>query len=404
MVEQSESQTEEVAVPIATRIAGSLGRSSWIRRMFDEGRRLRQAWGASNVFDFSLGSPNLEPPEQFRNALARLVGENAPGMHRYMPNAGLTSARNAYARTLSKEAGLRIPGSHVLLTVGAAGGLNVALRALLNPGDEVLLLAPYFAEYVFYIEHAAARPVVVSTDPATFLPDPARIADALTPRTRVVLLNSPNNPSGRNYPRALLEEIAAVVAGRPIYLLMDEPYKNVLFTGHHESLLGVHPNAIAVGSHSKDLGLAGERIGYLAVSPRAPGAAELLNAAIFCQRTLGFVNAPALMQRATALCQDACVDLSPYRRNLALLGDLFRELGLELTEPEGGLFLFPRAPGGDDLALCTHLKKSGVLVVPGRAFGMPGYFRVSLAVDAEMIERSRPVWRRALASWPDGPS
>ncbi len=386
-------------VPISQRILTSLVRSSWIRRMFDEGRRMRRQWGDDRVFDFSLGSPNLEPPAEFKQALRKLVNDDAPGAHRYMATAGLQHARAAFAAKLSREAGFVMPPSHVILTVGAAGALNVLLQSLLNPGDEVILLAPYFAEYLFYVEHARGKSVVVPTDPATFLPDPGRIAAAISPRTRALIINTPNNPSGRNYPRALLEELAAVVEGQPIYLVADEPYKHILFKGSYTSPLELAANAVVAGSHSKDLGIAGERIGYLAVSPRAPGSAALLRGATFCQRTLGFVNAPALMQRAAALCQDVHIDLAPYRASLEALMRCFRACGLEFIEPEGGLFLFPRVPAGeDDLGFVRRLKDHGLLTVPGRAFGAPEYFRVSIAVDPDMLLRSLPVWRKALGA------
>lgn len=388
-------------MPSSKRIKADIAKASWIRRMFEEGLALKRKVGEANVFDFSLGNPFLEPPAEFFEALDDVANDGTPGRHQYMPNAGLPEVRQVYADRHRLESGLDYEAQHIVMTVGAAGAINVTLKTLLDPGDEVVLLAPYFAEYWFYVENHGGVPIVVNTN-ATFDPDPEAIAAAITPRTRAVLINSPNNPSGRVYSHSVIASLAEALRerqkqiGSAIYLITDEPYRSLVYDGVEVPYVETYyDNTIVCSSHSKDLGLPGERIGHLAVSPHAADAKEVLDGMSFALRTLGFVNAPALMQRVVARVLDASVDVNFYRRNRDTLYQELKSLGFELTRPQGAFYLFPKSPLDDDEKFIRHLQKHRILTVPGKGFGTPGYFRVSYAVPRDVLERSLPVWKQA---------
>jgi aspartate aminotransferase len=378
-----------------------MSRASWIRRMFEEGNDLKARFGAENVYDFTLGNPVMEPPVELVDTLRRLTADPEVGAHRYMPNAGYPSVRAKMAAALAAEAGVPVEARHVVMTVGAACGLNITLKALLDPGDEVLILAPYFVEYIFYADNHGGVAKVVETD-AGFMPDPAAIDAAIGPRTKVLILNTPNNPTGVVYPRSLQEELAATLeraearVGHPIYVISDEPYRKISYGDEVAPSLAIFRNSILCTSHSKDLALAGERIGFAAVHPDADDGDALVAAMTFAIRTLGFVNAPALMQRAVADLQHVTVDVGEYRRNRDLLLGALRDAGLECTQPGGAFYLFPRCPWDDDVAFIRQLQKHRLLAVPGSGFGRGGYFRLSYCVGREMIERALPALRRAL--------
>ena len=385
-------------MPISARMAESTSRSSWIRRMSEEAGRLRAIYGAESVFDFSLGNPNTEPPAEFRAVLEDLLLDEAPGLHGYMPNAGYPEARQAVAEHLSVEQGVDIPAGNVVMTCGAAGGLNVIFRTILDPGDEVIVSTPYFVEYGFYVDNHGGilRPVPTTDD---FGLDLEAIEAALGPKTRAVLINSPNNPTGRVYSAeslALLGELLRAKsreAGRIIYLVSDEPYRKIVYDGVEvPSVLGAYENTIVVSSYSKELSLAGERIGYLAAGPAIPEVARLMEGLVFANRVLGFVNAPALMQRAVARLQGACVDLTLYERNRRVLFDALTEAGYSVPAPQGGFYLFPRSPI-DDVAFVTELAEQRVIVVPGTGFGLPGYFRMSYCVGPHVVDGALPALR-----------
>ena len=381
---------------LARVIAAKVEASSLIRRMFEEGARLKAEFGDDDVCDFSLGNPHLEPPACVTDRLRGLTADPPAGLHRYMATAGFADVREKVAGHVSKQQGVAVPASHVVMTSGAACGLNVLLRAVCDPGDQVVCLSPFFSEYRFYCLHAGAECVEVLTT-ATFDPDPAAIAAALTDRTRVVIANSPNNPTGRVYDAAALDGIADVLRHanesreRPILLVSDDPYRKVVFDGlEPPTVLDRYPHTILCISFSKDLGLAGERIGYLAVHPDLDGADQLLQGLALTLRTLGFVNAPALMQRAVADCLDAAVDVAAYERNRDLLCDGLADIGYDLVRPQGTFFAFPAVPGGDDAAFCERLRQERVLAVPGRAFGRAAHMRLSFAVAPAVIERALP--------------
>jgi len=387
-------------MPAAPEIRDAIRGGSWIRKMFEEGAALKAERGAENVFDFTLGNPYGEPPASLAEELARLAASPPPGLHRYMPNAGFPEVRRAAAAALSRDAGVPFTEDLVMMSVGAAGALSVALRALLSPGDEVLVLAPYFVEYLFYVRNAGGVPVVVETDPR-FQLDPRAVDAALTPRTRAVLLNTPNNPTGAVYAADALAALERVLAdaerrfGRPVYVISDEPYRKIVFdAAAFAPPAAFLRNTLVAYSHSKDLNLPGERIGYLAVSPRAADAAEVAEACVFCNRILGFVNAPALFQLAVAKCQELPADTAVYRENRDVLLGALERAGIECVPPDGAFYLFPKTPVADEMAFVEAAREESLLVVPGSGFGRSGHVRVAYCLPPDTVRRSVPAWER----------
>jgi aspartate aminotransferase len=379
---------------ISRKVREQMMNSSWIRKMFEQGRELSKIHGEQNVFDLSLGNPLLEPPPEFKTELQRLIDEEAPGTHRYMPQAGFPEVCAKVAEVLAEESGTAFTGSDILMTVGAAGGINTILRSILDEGDEVVLIAPFFGEYVFYVEHQTGVSKIATCD-ENWLPDIASLEATIGPRTRAVIINSPNNPTGVIYPVESIAAIAAAIQraeekyGTEIYLISDEPYRKLIYTdASYPFIFEHHPRSIVATSHSKDLGLAGERIGYVAVNPNDPGKADLLDALKFSLRTLGFVNAPALMQRVVAGLQRATVDVDIYRKKRDLLYGMLTKIGYECVQPDGAFFVFPKSPIPNDVEFVAELQKELVLVVPGVGFGTPGYFRASYCVEDWVIEGS----------------
>ncbi len=325
---------------IATRIQDVLDRASLIRQMFEEGERLRRERGPDGVIDLSLGNPVVEPPQAFKDALLSVASDPTPGQHRYMPNPGLPEAREAVARRYARSTGLDVTPDHVVLTVGAAGGLNIVLKAILDPDDEVLIPVPYFVEYLFYVENHQGRVVLVPTTDRFDLNLEA-IERSITPKTRAILVNSPNNPTGVVYPRSTLERLAEILTqasqrhGRPIYLLSDEPYRHIVVPGVEvPHIQTIYPQTVVATSHSKDLGLPGERIGQVILGLGIEDPSTFVSALSFSMRALGFVNAPALMQRILARIGDASIDTTLYHTNRTLLVESLRTAGLELIEPQ----------------------------------------------------------------------
>ncbi len=389
---------------ISAKVRKSVEGSSWIRRMFEAGACLRAIHGADAVCDFSLGNPDVDPPPAFQRALEEVVADRSLLKHGYMSNAGYPEARAAVARQLAAEHGVALGGAQVVMACGAAGGINAALKALLDPGDEVVASVPYFVEYGAYADNHGGTLVLAPTADGFEL-DPGAIADRITPRTAALIVNSPNNPTGRIYRAETLRELAGVLAaarrrtGRTVYILSDEPYRHIAYDGITvPSLMQAWPHTLVIGSHSKDLGIPGERIGYVAVHPEAEDAAAIVDALTVTTRVLGYVNAPALMQRVAARVQGQWVDAGLYQRRRDLLYGALCAMGYECAKPEGAFYLFPRAPGGDDLAFVETLQRELVLGVPGRAFGMPGYFRLAYCVAEAVIERSLPGFRRAIGA------
>ncbi len=372
---------------ISRAVAQAMEGSSWIRRMFEQGQSLKQKHGAQNVADLSLGNPVLEPPAAVVERLRELAHAPPAGWHRYMPNGGFPSTRAAVAGHLARHTGVPYTADLVLMTVGAGGGLNVLFKGLLDPGDEVICLAPYFVEYRFYVSNHGGVPVVVQTG-AGFRPDLPAIRAALTARTRAVIVNAPNNPTGVVYPAEDLRALGALLQqasqeqGRPVYLISDEPYRAITYGGVDVPWpVNHYAETLHVTSFSKDLAMPGERIGYVAVNPASQDAARLVAAFTFANRILGFVNAPALQQRLVEGLLDVRVDLSGYAEKRERLLEALGAAGYQVVRPQGAFYMFPRVPGdGDDIAFVQRCLEERLLVVPGSGFGTPGHFRISYAV------------------------
>jgi len=387
---------------IARKMQEFAEKSSWIRKMFEEGARMKAEHGAENVFDFSLGNPDVPPPPRFGEVLREVAANDRPGVHAYMPNGGYPQVREKLAVTLSREQGVTLDAGDLLMTCGAAGALNVVMKTLLDPDDEVIILAPFFVEYHFYVDNHGGRTRVVATDDEFNL-DLAAIEAAITDRTKVVLINSPNNPTGQVYSRESLAGLGRLLdrvgdeQGRTIYLVSDEPYRKIVFDGCQvPSVMEATRNAIVVSSYSKDLSLPGERIGYLAVHPMIREKQALLDGLTLANRILGFVNAPALMQRVVGELQDVSVDGSVYARRREVFCRVLDEAGFEYVRPKGAFYLFPRTPIEDDVEFCRILQEEKILAVPGRGFGAPGYIRLAFCVDEQVIAASAGGFKRAM--------
>jgi aspartate aminotransferase len=385
---------------IAVKIHAALEKASWIRKMFEEGAQLKAKHGAENVFDFSLGNPNLEPPARFNEVVVRVAKEPGTGHHSYMPNTGYASVRQAVAEFLSKEQGLSVSADEVIMTCGAAGALNVILKAILDPGDEVITPAPYFVEYAFYVDnHGGVLKTVASK--SDFALDLQAIHGAITSKTKAVLINSPNNPSGQVYPEESLKELGVLLTeegrrlNRSLYIISDEPYRKIAFDGIKvPALFSCYAESVLATSYSKDLSIPGERIGFLAVNPEATHKGDLLAGMALANRILGFVNAPALMQRAVESLQGVSVDMSLYQAKRDLLCRGLSGYGYEFVKPKGAFYLFPRTPIPDDVAFVRALQEERILTVPGRGFGCPGFFRIAFCVDDDTIQKAMPGFER----------
>jgi aspartate aminotransferase len=394
---------KEERMTVAKKMQAFAENSSWIRKMFERGAAMKAEFGAENVFDFSLGNPDVAPPRKFFEVLTDLAACDTPGMHAYMPNGGYHYVREAVATRLSREQGAEIGMGDVLMTCGAAGALNVVMKSILDSGDEVVVLSPFFVEYHFYVDNHGGVVKVVPTD-EQFQPDLAAIEEALTGKTKAVFINSPNNPTGQMYSAESLAALGALLdrAGEnfctTIYLVSDEPYRKIVFDGAEvPSIMATTTNAILVSSYSKDLSLPGERIGYIAVHPEMHEKDELLDAMTLANRILGFVNAPALMQRAIAELQEETVDASIYEQRRNVFCQVLDEAGLEYVMPKGAFYLFPKAPVADDVEFCRLLQEEKILAVPGQGFGTPGYIRLAFCVDEEVIAGSADGFKRAVA-------
>jgi aspartate aminotransferase len=404
-------------MPTAVAVQNALAGSSMIRKMFEEGLALKKQYGPDKVFDFSLGNPDVAPPEVFGQVLRSLASSPDEGVHGYMPNAGFPETREAVAEKVRREHGVRIDGSHVVMACGAAGALNVVLKTILNPGDEVIVSSPYFMEYRAYTENHGGRLVEVPAA-ADFTLDTEAIAAELRPKTAAVLINSPNNPTGRLYSAETLAALARVLrahgerTGRPPYLVADEPYRELVYGGAAAApVLCAYPHAIVVNSFSKSLSLPGERIGYIAVGPDIDDKKNLLAGFIYATRTLGFVNAPALMQRCIARLVHERVPLEVYARRREAFMQVLGGAGIAFSPPDGAFYLFARVPSsagvgdaghgepGNDVAFCEHLKKYRILSVNGSSFHAPGWARFAYCVSETTIRASAAAFKEAVASF-----
>ena len=389
-------------MPVSEKIADSIQRSSWIRKMFEEGARLKREHGAANVFDFSLGNPNLDPRKSVKDAIAAAAADNTPGIHGYMPNAGLPAVRVAVAAEIRRREGLDINEHSIVMTVGAGGALNVTLKTLLNRDDEVVIPKPFFVEYLFYVDNHGGKPVLVETA-ADFSLDLQAIEAAISEKTAAVLINSPNNPTGKVYSENEIRELGKLLerksaeVGRSIVLISDEPYRGITYDGVTvPSILTAYKNSIVATSFSKDLSLPGERLGYIAMNPRMENAAMTMDGLVLSNRILGFVNAPALIQRAVTTVLGDLVDVSVYKRRRDRLYEALTSFGYECVKPQGAFYLFPKSPLEDDISFVAALQKKLILTVPGTGFGGPGYFRIAYCVSDETIEGSLKGFEEAI--------
>jgi aspartate aminotransferase len=390
---------------VSKKIEGFIEKSSWIRKMFEEGIARVEKYGAENVFDFSLGNPNLDPPDSLREILREFANNPEPGQHAYMPNAGYESTRGAVAEYLKGQNQQDFTPDDVVMTVGAGGGLNVVFKTLLNPGEEVIIPSPYFVEYVFYLDNHQGVPKIVETGP-DFSLDVAEIEKAIGESTRAVLINSPNNPTGKVYTQGELEALGKLLTdcsrkfGQTIYLISDEPYRKIVYDGVTvPSVFDAYNESFVVTSFSKDLSLPGERIGYAALNPDISNKAIMRGGMILCNRILGYVNAPALMQRAVARLLEESVDISIYKKKRDLLCDGLEAFGYDFARPEGAFYLFPKTPIDDDTEFVSALQEENILTVPGSGFGRPGHIRISYCVSDDVIERSLPGFERAIKKY-----
>ena len=402
----------EMAMQTVTgEIGSSMANSSFIRKMFEKGLELKREFGADAVCDFSLGNPDVPPPAKTREELLNLADAAVKPLGLgYCPNAGIPAVREAMAKYLSKQQETDISAGDVIMTVGAAGAMVSFFRAVVEPGDEIVVPAPYFVEYGAYCGHFGGVLKTVPSLPPEFMPDIDGIAAAITPKTRAILVNSPNNPTGCVYPAETMKRIAEIVdaentrregtpGARPLFLLSDEPYRAFAFDGAVvPAALPLTKWACVLGSFSKTLSLAGERIGYFVANPAMPGHETLTAAVTLTNRTLGYVNAPVIGQRLAAALLDETVDLEVYDRRRRLMAKVLSDAGVEFAMPKGAFYFFAKSPVPDDASFVDALLKERILVVPGKGFGFAGYVRLSCSVDEKIIARSADGFKRAVAA------
>lgn len=376
--------------------------SSVIRAMFEEGKKMAEKYGSENVFDFSLGNPSVEPPQEVRQAMLDIIQNEDPNyLHGYMNNSGYEDVRQTIAESLNGRFATNFSEKNIIMTVGAAGGLNVVMKTLLNAGDEVVVFAPFFGEYRNYVANVSGKLVVVPPDTDTFMPNLGELEKRITKLTKAVLINTPNNPTGVVYSEEVIRGLAAVLEkkqkefGTDIYLISDEPYRELVY-GDVEVpyITKYYDNTIVGYSYSKSLSLPGERIGYLVIPDEVADFEQVAAAANVATRILGFVNAPSLQQRVIAACIDAKVDVDVYDRNRKLLVEHLRKVGYECASPDGAFYLFVKALEEDDAAFAAKAKELNLLVVPGSSFACPGYVRIAYCVDYDMIVRALPAFEK----------
>lgn len=388
-------------MPVSDNVNKRMMEGSWIRRMFEEGANLKKRFGDKYVFDLSIGNPIVEPPPEFNQELKKLIKKPPPGMHRYMENAGYADTRAAVAVQLSHETGIKFCGNDIVMTCGGAGGLNVILKTILNPGDEVIVFAPYFMEFGNYIDNHGGVIRVLPTN-NQFIPKLDALEAAISTKTKAVIINSPNNPTGVVYSRDLIMELGELLRRKeaqlemPVYLISDEAYRKIIYDGlPYPPVFHHHHNTIVAHSYSKDLALAGERIGHIAIHPDCSQHDELVNGFVFCNRILGFVNAPALMQHLVKTLQHVTVSIADYQKKRDFIYDNLKDMGYSMVKPHGAFYMFPKSPVEDDVAFVTEMRQWNVLVVPGRGFGTPGYFRISYCVDDKTLKGSLEGFKKA---------
>ena len=387
---------------ISNKMETLLKGNSVIRAMFEEGKKLAQIHGAENVYDFSIGNPNVEPPERVKEIISEILNsESANLIHGYMNNSGYEDVRESIASFLNKKENLNLNLNNIVMTCGAAGGLNIILKTLLNPSDEVITFAPYFGEYGNYVNNFDGKLVVVPTDINNFEPDLEALGKAITPKTKALIINTPNNPTGVIYSSTFLENLGNLLEVKQkefnssIYLISDEPYREIVYNGAIvPCILKYYKNSFIGYSYSKSLSLPGERIGYVVINNDMDGFNDIVSSLNIANRILGFVNAPSLFQRVIAKCLDSEVDINIYKRNFDVLYNRLTDLGFTCVKPEGTFYLFPRTPIENDKKFCEDAKKFNLLLVPGSSFGCPGHFRISYCVSYDTVINSLPAFEK----------
>lgn len=381
---------------ISDKMKEYVSKSSIIRAMFEEGKKLSAVYGDENVFDFSLGNPNVEPPESIKKAVFEILNEESANLvHGYMSNSGYGDVRSAIAENINKKHNLKLTEDNLVMTCGAAGGLNIILKTLLNPADEVITFSPFFGEYENYVNNFDGKLVIVPSDTETFEPDLNALEDKINPRTKAVIINSPNNPTGVVYSEKLIKDLAEVLnrkqeqLGTSIYLISDEPYREIAYDGVKVPyILNYYRNSFVGYSYSKSLSLPGERIGYVVCGSDADDFDDIVQSLNVANRILGFVNAPSLFQRVIAKCLDSKVDVNIYKKNRDILYNHLVDIGFSCVKPQGAFYLFPESPIPDDVAFAAEAKKFNLLIVPGSSFKCPGHFRLSYCISYDKIKRS----------------
>lgn len=392
---------------ISEKMKGYVANSSVIRAMFEEGKKMAAIYGADHVYDFSLGNPNVPAPGAVKDAIIDIVTNEDPVLvHGYMSNSGFEDVRTKIAEHLNAQYGTSYTFNNLVMIVGAAGGMNVFFKTLLNPGDEVVTFSPYFGEYRAYVSNFDGKLVEVQTDPVTFEPDPKALAAAVTPKTKAVILNSPNNPTGVVYSEECISEIARLLEdkqkeyGTTIFIFSDEPYREIVYGEYKVPWIpNYYRNTVVGYSYSKSLSLPGERIGYLVLPSEIDDAEDMISAANVANRILGFVNAPSLQQRVVAKCLNEKTDVDFYAENRQMLMDGLREAGYTFVEPQGAFYLWLKSPEEDEKAFVAKCKEKQILIVPGSSFGCAGWTRVAYCVSHETVRNSLPGFREVAASY-----
>ena len=387
---------------ISEKMKPLVNNNSAIRMMFEEGNRLKAQYGPENVFDFSLGNPSVPAPDSIRQAIIDLANEEDPTvLHGYMSNAGFEDVRQTIAESLNSRFGTSFAAKNLIMTVGAASGLNIVLKSIINPGDEVIVFAPYFLEYGHYIRNYDGKVVEISPDTSTFQPNLEELAEKITAKTKAVIVNTPHNPTGVVYSEDTIKKLAAILdekqkeLGTVIYLISDEPYRELAYDGVFVPYLTkYYANTIVGYSYSKSLSLPGERIGYVVIPDEADGSGELITAVTIANRVIGCVNAPSLMQKVIAKCVDEKTDVAAYDRNRQALYNGLTAIGYECVKPEGAFYLFVKSPVEDEREFVEAAKKYNILIVSGRSFSCPGYVRLAYCVSYDTIINSLPQFEK----------
>ena len=389
---------------ISNSIIESIEKSSWIRKMFEEGATLKKKYGAENVFDFSLGNPDVDPPKEFFDAMKDIASSQIKGIHGYMPNGGFPNVKNEIASLVTKDQDIEINGNSIIMTCGAAGGLNTIFKTILNRDDEVIVIRPYFVEYGFYITNHGGK--IVLADPAEdFTLDIENIKKVMTNKTKAILINTPNNPTGAIYSQEQINDLAKLLneksnSGHSIYLISDEPYRDIIYDDITiPSILKSYDNSLVVTSFSKTLSIPGERIGYIAVNPKINDYSITIAGLTLSNRILGFVNAPAFMQRVVASLKSISVATDIYKKRRDIFVKGLKDAGYEFEVPRGAFYIFVKAPKGDDIKFVEYLKSLKILTVPGTGFGYSGYFRISYCVSETIIKNSLQLFEKAIQNF-----